>query len=89
MTRLEALRRHVVAHAATCKRLDRWASSDETLAELLNDADSLEGHLMTAARLSRAEVKALIAPLLTKGAKNPPPAGEALILDVRVMGRYA
>lgn len=87
MTRLEALRRHVVAHAATCKRLDRWFRADESLAEALNDADSLESHLMVAARLSRAEVKALIAPLLTKGAKNPPPATESLIMDVRTVAK--
>lgn len=73
MTRLEALRRHALAHPATCKRLDRLYPNDEALRAVLSSPDTLARHLQAAARLSQDEVESLVAPLVTEAGDGPEP----------------
>lgn len=86
MTRLEAIRRHALAHALTCKRLARLYSDEEALRVALSGQE-LEGHLRAAARLSRDDLERLIGPLVTEGGE-PPPATEADVQTVRMRVEY-
>jgi hypothetical protein len=88
MTRLEALRRLAISNPATCKRLDRLASSDSALALIMDDPSALEGHFRAAARLSCEEVESLLAPLVT-GEGDAPPSSQSQLMDVRTVAKYA
>lgn len=85
MTRQEAIRRHALAHAPTCKRLARLYSDDAALAMALSGPE-LEGHLRAAARLSRDDLERLIAPLITEGGESP--ATESDVQTVRIQAAY-
>jgi hypothetical protein len=86
VTRLEAIRRHVLAHAPTCKRLARLYSDEEALRVALSGQE-LEGHLRAAAGLSRDDLERLIAPLISEGGE-PPPASETDVQTVRMQACY-
>lgn len=72
MTKLEALRRHALAHGPTCRRIARNCQNDDQIAGILNDAGSLESFIRSAVRLNREELNSLISPLVTEGADSAP-----------------
>lgn len=62
--RTTALRRLCLAHPRTAKTIARRGGDDDGIAAILNDAAAMESFLLMAARLTRAEIDSMVAPII-------------------------
>lgn len=81
MTRLELLRRHVLAHVRTARNLHRRFQTDSALLKALDDENTLAGAIMAAGRLDRDTLDRLLW-AVTEG--EAPGATEGDVMTVRM-----
>jgi hypothetical protein len=82
MTRLEALRRHALAHVRTARRLDRL--SDSALLAALDSESTLASAIMAGAKIDRDALDRLLGPV-TEGEA---PANENDVMTVRMVAKH-